>query len=100
MKYTEREILQITIKNANCKTKFNINNEFEIKNQDFVTFYKASLNKYEINELGHIKEKNYNIDPFNLGGKRLINEEKRKMTDLRKNYINTYPIYIDKDLTI
>lgn len=81
-------------------SKFNINNEFEITIQDFVTFFKASLKKYNTDELGHIKEKIYNIDPFNLGGKRLINEEEKEKTDLRKNYIKTYPIYLDEYMTI
>lgn len=81
-------------------SKFDINKEFEIKIQDFVTFFKASLKKYNTEELGHIKEKEYNIDPFNLGGKRLIDEKEKEKTDLRKSYINTYPIYIDEYLTI
>lgn len=81
-------------------SKFDINEEFEIVIQDFVTFFKASLKKYNTDELGHIKEKTYNIDPFNLGGKRLINEDEREKTDLRKAYINTYPIYLDEYMTI
>ncbi|MEM1973940.1 MAG: DNA polymerase [Thermoplasmata archaeon] len=81
-------------------SKFDINRDFEITIQDFVTFFKASLKKYNTSELGHIKEKEYNIDPFNLGGKRLINEDEKKKTDLRKSYIKTYPIYIDEYLTI
>lgn len=81
-------------------SKFDINKEFDIKIQDFVTFFKSTLNKYKTSELGHIKEKTYNIDPFNLGGKRLINEDEKEKTDLRKSYINTYPIYIDEYLTI
>lgn len=81
-------------------SKFDINKEFVIETNDFVTFFKSTLNKYEPNELGHIKTKEYNIDPFNLGGKRLINENEKKKTDLRKSFINTYPIYIDKYLEI
>lgn len=81
-------------------SKFDINKEFDIKTQDFVTFFKATLNKYNTNELGYIKENTYNIDPFNLGGKRLINQEEKEKTDLRKSFINTYPIYLDKYLEI
>lgn len=81
-------------------SKFDINKDFEIRIQDFVTFFKASLKKYNTDELGHIKEKEYNIDPFNLGGKRLIKEEEKNKTDLRKTYIDTYPIYLDKYMTI
>lgn len=81
-------------------SKFDLNKEFVIETQDFVTFFKSTLNKYEPNELGHIKTKEYNIDPFNLGGKRLINEEEREKTDLRKSFINTYPIYLDEYLEI
>ncbi len=81
-------------------SKFNINKDFEITTQDFITFFKTTLKKYNINELGHIKEKQYNIDPFNLGGKRIIKEEEKEKTDLRKSYIETYPIYIDEYLTI
>jgi len=81
-------------------SKFDINKEFDIKNQDFVTFFKATLNKYDVKELGYIKEKKYSIDPFNLGGKRIIDENEKKKTDLRKSFINTYPIYIDRYLEI
>lgn len=81
-------------------SKFDINKEFNIMTQDFVTFFKATLNKYNTNELGYIKENTYNIDPFNLGGKRLINQEEKEKTDLRKSFINTYPIYLDKYLEI
>ena len=81
-------------------SKFDINKEFVIETQDFVTFFKSTLNKYETKELGHIKTREYNIDPFNLGGKRLIKENEKKKTDLRKSFINTYPIYLDKYLEI
>lgn len=85
-------------KDKSFYTQFNINKDFTIKNNNFVTFFKATTKKYSPDEIGHIKKEEYTINPLNLGGKRLINEDDLKNTDLNKDYINTYPVYIDKYL--
>ncbi len=85
-------------KDKSFYSRFNINKDFTIKNNNFVTFFKATTKKYSPEEIGHIKEEEYKINPLNLGGKRLINEDELKNTDLNKDYINTYPLYIDKYL--
>ena len=85
-------------KDVSFYSRFNINKDFTIKNNNFITFFKATTKKYSPEEIGHIKEEKYKINPLNLGGKRLINEDELKKTDLNKDYINTYPLYIDKYL--
>lgn len=85
-------------KDKSFYSRFNINKDFTIKNNNFVTFFKATTKKYSPDEIGHIKEEEYTINPLNLGGKRLIDENDLKNTDLNKDYINTYPLYIDKYL--
>src|SRR5690606_32865176 len=98
-KYTiKNRGFNVTEKNSSFYSKFNLNNEITIKNINFITFFKATTKKHSPEELGHIKEDVYNINPINLGGKRLINDEELQKTNLNTNYIKTYPIYIDKYL--
>lgn len=100
-KYTiKNRGFNVSEKNSSFYSKYNLNKEIIIKNNNFITFFKATTKKYSPEELGHIKEENYNINPINLGGKRLIKDEELQKTNLNTNYIKTYPIYIDKYLDI
>lgn len=100
-KYTiKNRGFNVSEKNSSFYSKYNLNKEITIKNNNFVTFFKATTKKYSTEELGHIKEEEYNINPINLGGKRLINDEELQKTDLNNSYVKTYPIYIDKYLDI
>lgn len=87
-------------KSTSFYTKYNLNKDIIIKTNNFITFFKATTNKYSPEELGHIKEEEYNINPVNLGGKRLINQEELAKTNLNENFIKTYPIYLDEYLEI
>lgn len=100
-KYTiKNRGFNVSEKNSSFYSKYNLNKEITIKNNNFITFFKATTKKHSPDELGHIKEDEYNINPINLGGKRLINDEELQKTNLNTNYIKTYPIYIDKYLEI
>ena len=59
----------------------------------FVTIFKSTTDKYDFNSLGNITEEEYTIQPFNLGGKRII---KNKNIDLNKEYTTTSPLYLDE----
>ena len=59
----------------------------------FVTIFKSTTEKYDFNSLGNITEEEYTIQPFNLGGKRII---KNKNIDLNKEYTTTSPLYLDE----
>lgn len=76
-------------------SRFNLNNEFTIKNKTFVSTFRSTTKKYSYKELGYILDDDYTINPFNLGGKRLI-KEVDKNKNLNKTFIKTYPVYLDK----
>jgi len=90
----------ISEKTTSFYSKFNLNKDIIIKNSNFVTFFKATTKKYSPGELGYIKEEEYNINPINLGGKRLLKQEELQKTDLNKSFIKTYPVYLDEFLEI
>lgn len=72
-----------------------------IKNQNFITPFKATTFSKKFNrdftykDLGLIFEDEYIINPFNLGGKRLIDNYN---IDLRVSRVDTRPIYLSKSL--
>lgn len=90
----------ISEKNSSFYSKFNLNKDIIIKNNNFITFFKATTKKYSPEELGYIIEEDYNINPVNLGGKRLVNQKELEKTNLNKGFIRTYPIYLDEFLEI
>ena len=49
--------------------------------------------------MGHLIKDTYEINPFNLGGKRYVKEYDKKK-NLNKMYIKTHPIYLDEFLLI
>lgn len=59
----------------------------------FVTIFKSTTEKYDFNSLGDITEEEYTIQPFNLGGKRII---KNKNINLNKEFTTTSPLYLDE----
>ena len=80
-----------------CFINFDLNKTLHIKFKEFVTAFKATTSKYELNDLGSIIEnQKYNINPLNIGGKRLIENIKQ---DLNKGYTRTLPIRLEKGLT-
>lgn len=75
---------------------FDLNKTLHIKYKEFVTAFKATTLKYELNDLGSIIEnQEYNINPLNIGGKRLIENINQ---DLNNGYTRTLPIRLEKGL--
>lgn len=78
-------------------------NKGQVENQTFITLFKSTTyNKdkdyhYTYKDIGRIEEDSYNIDPFNLGGKRDIVKDDLQV-DLSVNMITTKQIYLDKFL--
>lgn len=69
--------------------KLPLTRETVIKNKTLVTFFKATTKKFNFKRLGHIIEEDYVIDPFNLGGKRIICDLD---VNLKVEYTKTKPI--------
>lgn len=63
-----------------------------LKTKNFVTFFKATTEKHGFNKLGHLIEEEYKINPFNLGGKRIVDNDK---IDLNCEYTVTRPLKVD-----
>lgn len=60
-----------------------------IKHNVLVTFFRATTKKYDLTQLGHLIDEDYKIDPFNLGGKRIIDNFN---INIKKEYTTTRPI--------
>lgn len=95
-KYTiKNRGFSVSTKEKSFYNQFDVNKEFTIKNKTFVSTFRSTTNKYSYNDLGYLLDDDYKINPFNLGGKRLI-KEVDKNKNLNKTFIKTYPVYLDK----
>lgn len=74
-----------------------LNNSGIIDNTSFITPFKSTTGKWTWQDIGLIYNDTYTLQPFNLGGKRFI-DNKDYNVDLRVNNIDTHKIYLDKDL--
>lgn len=94
-KYTiKNRGFSVSIKDKSFYSGFKLSGVVKIKHKTFVTSFKATTNKYNYKQLGHLIEDTYDINPFNLGGKRYIDNYK---VNLNKSYTTTKPVYIEKD---
>lgn len=84
----------VSVKDKGFYNQLELNGEIVLDHRTFVTAFKATTNKYGFEKMGHLIDDNYNIDPFNLGGKRIIDN---RNVNLNKEYTTTSPVYIDKD---
>lgn len=80
-------------------SQYNLNDCFYIPHKSFVSSFRATTKKYSFQEMGHLVDDVYEINPFNLGGKRYVKDCDRNK-NLNETYIKTYPIYFDKYLYI
>lgn len=87
----------VSVKDKGFYNQLDLNNKIVIDHTNFITPFKATQKKYEYRHLGHLIKDTYNIDPFNLGGKRII---ENMNVNLNKEYTRTLPIYFDKDLDV
>lgn len=89
----------VNAKEKSFYTQYNLNDTFYIPHKSFVSSFRATTKKYSFQEMGHLVDDTYEINPFNLGGKRYVKDCDRDR-DLNTTYIKTYPIYIDKYLYV
>lgn len=80
-------------KDKSFYSDYDISDKFTIKTREFVSSFKATTKKFSFREMGHLLESDYDIDPFNLGGKRVVENYN---VDLNKEYTKTRPIRLEK----
>ncbi len=80
-------------KDKSFYSDFDLRDKFTIKTREFVSSFKATTKKFSFKEMGHLLESDYDIDPFNLGGKRVVENYN---VDLNKEYTRTKPIKLEK----
>lgn len=84
----------VSVKDKSFYSSLDLKSSVKIKHRTFVTSFKATTNKYNYKQMGHLIDDDYIINPFNLGGKRVI---ENYHVDLKTQYTKTLPIKIEKD---
>lgn len=84
----------VSIKDKSFYSTLDYSNDIKINHKTFVSSFKATTKKYGFEKMGYLIEDSYEINPFNLGGKRVIDNTK---IDVLKSYTKTKPIYLEKD---
>ncbi len=72
-----------------------LTSDIKIPHNTFVTAFKATTNKFGYRDMGHLVDDEYSINPFNLGGKRIIDNPK---VNINKHYTTTSPLKMEKGL--
>lgn len=86
---------EVKVKDKSFYSKLSLSEKTSIDHQTFVTSFKATTKKYDYKQMGHLIDDSYDINPFNLGGKRYLLQ---KDFDIKSNYVKTYPIELEKGL--
>lgn len=85
----------IAVKDKGFYRDLKLNDEIKVKHKTFVSSYKATTLMYDYEKLGHLVDDTYSINPFNLGGKRVIENYNVK---LNKEYTKTKPVRLERGL--
>lgn len=80
-------------KDRSFYSNFDLTGEFKIKTREFVSSFKATTKKFRFKDMGHLLDSDYIINPFNLGGKRVVENYN---IDLRKEYTRTRPVKLER----
>lgn len=80
-------------KDKSFYSDYDISDEFTIKTREFVSSFKATTKKFNFRQMGHLLESDYVINPFNLGGKRVVENYN---INLNKDYTRTRPVRLEK----
>ena len=83
----------VSRKDKSFYSDFDLTDKFTIKTREFVSSFKATTKKYSFREMGHLLDSDYIINPFNLGGKRVVENYN---IDLNREYTRTRPIKLEK----
>lgn len=84
----------VSTKKQSFYSKLDLSSQVEIQHRTFVSSFKATTKLFGYKDLGHLVDDTYKINPFNLGGKRVIENYD---VNLNKSYTKTKPVYIEKD---
>ena len=87
----------VNIKDEAFYKNLDLSSNVKIDHRTFVTTFKATTKKYSYDELGFLIDDTYNINPFNIGGKRIINNDN---INLNKEYTTTEPVYLERSIKI
>ena len=80
-------------KDKSFYSDYDISDEFTIKTREFVSSFKATTKKFNFRQMGHLLESDYVINPFNLGGKRIVENYN---VDLNKEFTKTRPVRLEQ----
>jgi hypothetical protein len=83
----------VSVKGKSFYSQFDLNTKFKIDHKTFVTSFKATTKKYSFEKMGYLIPDDYEINPFNLGGKRIL---KKSNVDINTDLIDTLPVYLDE----
>jgi hypothetical protein len=86
---------EVSIKNESFYRNLDLNDRIILDRTVFVSAFKATTDMYSSKELGYLLRDDYVINPFNLGGKRIV--ENRNI-NLNKEYTRTLPIELEKGI--
>ena len=87
----------VSVKDQSYYGELNLEGDVTIEHKTFVTSFKASTRKYAFQKMGYLIDDTYNINPFNVGGKRII---ENRNVNLNKAYTRTLPVYLERGLKI
>lgn len=83
----------VSRKDKSFYSDFDLRDKFTIKTREFVSSFKATTKKFSFREMGHLLNSDYVINPFNLGGKRVVENYD---VDLKNEYTRTRPVKLEK----
>lgn len=85
----------VSEKDSSFYTNLDFSSDVKINHKTFVSAFKATTKKFDVKQMGYLIDDDYSINPFNLGGKRIIENYD---IDLKKEFTKTKPLYLDKSL--
>jgi len=83
----------VSRKDKSFYSEYDLRDKFTIKTREFVSSFKATTNKFNYRQMGHLLDSDYVINPFNLGGKRVVVNYN---IDLNKEFTRTRPVKLEK----
>jgi hypothetical protein len=85
----------VSVKDKSFYSTLHLSGKISLAHRTFVTSFKASTKKYAYEKMGYLIDDSYNINPFNLGGKRFIDNYD---VNLNKEFTTTRPVYLEKGI--
>ena len=85
----------VKVKDKSFYSSLDLSGKINLAHRTFVTSFKATTKKYNYEKLGYLIDDTYNIDPFNLGGKRVI---RNYNVNLNTDYTKTDPVYLERGI--